>query len=203
MAQIVLAEDQPLMLQGVAAHLTAAGHRILRRPTCAAGIIMAARNCPADALLLVSPMIPDVFDALRLIREKLNDYRPIILHVAQGTDEVLRSAIRLKVDGIVLKTSNPMKLLACVATVASAGRYIDRRVGLRVAQLSAGAMVRNLSVREQQIVDLVRQGFPNAEIARRLGLREGTVKVYLSKLFDKIGVRNRIELALTTGNSLI
>ena len=203
MAQIVLAEDQPLMLQAVAAHLTAAGHRILRRATYAAAITMAARSCPADAILLVNPMIPNVFDVLRLIREKLKGHRPIILHVAQGTDEVLRSAIRLNADGIVLKTSNPMKLLVCIATVANGGRYIDGRVRVRVTQLSAGAMVRDLSVREQQLVELVRQGFPNAEIARRLGLRESTVKVYLSKLFDKVGVRNRIELALTTGNSLI
>lgn len=54
----------------------------------------------------------------------------------------------------------------------------------------------NLTHREGQLVALLSQGLKNKEIAGTLGITEGTVKVYLSKLFDKVGVRDRFELAL-------
>jgi DNA-binding NarL/FixJ family response regulator len=55
---------------------------------------------------------------------------------------------------------------------------------------------RHLTVREKQIVDLVSQGMPNKEIAYHQHLSEGTIKEYLNKVFRKLGVRNRTELAV-------
>ncbi len=54
----------------------------------------------------------------------------------------------------------------------------------------------DLSLREKQVVDLVRQAKPNKEIAYRLHLSEGTVKEYLNRIFRKLGVSNRTELAI-------
>jgi DNA-binding NarL/FixJ family response regulator len=54
----------------------------------------------------------------------------------------------------------------------------------------------NLSLREKQIIDLVRQAMANKEIAYRLHLTEGTVKEYLNRIFKKLGARNRTEVAV-------
>jgi len=54
-----------------------------------------------------------------------------------------------------------------------------------------------LTAREQQVVQLVEQGFKNREIAAELGIRPGTVKIHLKHIFEKTGVRGRYGLALT------
>ncbi len=55
---------------------------------------------------------------------------------------------------------------------------------------------RDLSLREKQVVDLIRQAKANKEVAYRLHLSEGTVKEYLNRIFRKLGVSNRTELAV-------
>lgn len=60
--------------------------------------------------------------------------------------------------------------------------------------------LRELTPREQQLVDLVSQAKLNKEIAYELRLAEGTVRDYLSRLFRKVGVKNRTELAVWTMN---
>ena len=59
-----------------------------------------------------------------------------------------------------------------------------------------GALVKELSLREKQIIDLVRQAKANKEIAYELHLTEGTVKEYLNRIFKKLGARNRTEVAI-------
>lgn len=54
-----------------------------------------------------------------------------------------------------------------------------------------------LTSREQQVLELVEQGFKNKEIANELGIRPGTVKIHLKHIFEKTGVRGRYGLALT------
>lgn len=59
-----------------------------------------------------------------------------------------------------------------------------------------GSGVRSLTLRERDLCDCVARGMRNAEIAGALGLTEGTVKMYLVRLFDKVSVHSRTELAL-------
>lgn len=60
----------------------------------------------------------------------------------------------------------------------------------------SGRPVSELTAREQQIRDLVEQGFLNKEVAQDLGITSGTVKMHLKHIFEKTGVRGRYELAL-------
>jgi two-component system nitrate/nitrite response regulator NarP len=53
-----------------------------------------------------------------------------------------------------------------------------------------------LSPRERELINLVRQGLRNREIAEKLGVTEGTIKVYLHNVFEKLGVGSRTELAI-------
>ena len=53
-----------------------------------------------------------------------------------------------------------------------------------------------LTIRQRQVLRLVRKGMANKEIAYELGLTTGTVKAYMVEIFDRVGVRNRVELAM-------
>ena len=80
----------------------------------------------------------------------------------------------------------------CLAAVARGENWIDQSV---LSSLLSGKSVK-LTPRERQLMALVAQGLSNKEVAWRLEITEGTVKVYLSRLFSKAGVQNRFELAL-------
>ena len=81
------------------------------------------------------------------------------------------------------------------------GRPRDRRAD-RARERCAASHPPSLTPRERELVDLVRQGLRNRDIAAKLGVTEGTVKVYLHAIFDKIGVDNRTELAMRAADLL-
>ena len=82
--------------------------------------------------------------------------------------------------------------MRCLRKVAEGELWFDRDL---LASLLQFRSVR-LSPRERQLLDFVSTGFSNKRIAGSLGISEGTVKIYFSKLFRKVGVGDRFELAL-------
>jgi two-component system nitrate/nitrite response regulator NarP len=81
--------------------------------------------------------------------------------------------------------------------------WVDPEVADRTRQVKERAsQAPSLTPRERELIDLVRQGLRNRDIATRLGVTEGTVKVYLHAIFDKIGVDNRTELAMRAADLL-
>ena len=80
-----------------------------------------------------------------------------------------------------------------------AGRnWIDPELRERITALGESLPIErpSLAPRERELIKYVRQGLRNREIAKELGVTEGTVKVYLHNVFDKLGVKNRTELAI-------
>ena len=105
------------------------------------------------------------------------------------------SAFRAKewgVRGILRKSLPPDLILKCVRKVHAGELWFEKTL---TDTFLHGRRVR-VSRRENQLITLVSQGLKNKEIARVMEISEGTVKVYLSRLFEKVGVRDRFELAL-------
>jgi two-component system nitrate/nitrite response regulator NarP len=125
------------------------------------------------------------------------DNRPVVLLTAAVGDEALRDALSLDVGGIVLKSSDPVLLMDAIDQAGKGETWIDDALKERVAAAAAqGRAKRPLSERERLLIDLVRKGLKNRDIAVRMDTTEGTVKAYLHALFDKLGVENRTELAM-------
>jgi two-component system nitrate/nitrite response regulator NarP len=149
-------------------------------------------------LLLLDVHLPDgsgidVFRRLSRLRS-----RPKVVLVTAGMDEAqLLAAAELKPEGMVLKTSDPSLLLECMDAVTAGERWVDPEITerTRYAQEKA-ASTPSLTRRELELIELVRRGLRNRDIAAELGVTEGTVKVYLHAIFDKLHVENRTELAL-------
>jgi DNA-binding NarL/FixJ family response regulator len=98
----------------------------------------------------------------------------------------------MKVQGMLSTTSLPETLKECLKVAAEGQRWMEQ--SLSTALLNADRVT--LSRRQRQILALLVQGLKNKEIATNLGISEGTVKCYLTKLFEKVGAKDRFELAL-------
>jgi DNA-binding NarL/FixJ family response regulator len=149
-------------------------------------------------LVLLDVNLPDGsgLDILRkLARARA---RPKVILLTAGMDDAQSlTAAELDPQGMVLKTSDPSLLSDCIDAVAGGGRWIDPEIAQRIRQAQErAASAPPLTRRERELVELVRQGLRNRDIAAELGVTEGTVKVYLHAIFDKFRVENRTELAL-------
>ena len=99
--------------------------------------------------------------------------------------------------GLIRKTAPVPAVLACLRTVAEGRTWMEDsvfRVGLRSDRYPRT----ELTTREQQVLELVEQGFKNKDIANELGIRPGTVKIHLKHIFEKTGIRGRYGLALSS-----
>ncbi|HEV2223889.1 MAG TPA: response regulator transcription factor [Candidatus Acidoferrales bacterium] len=128
--------------------------------------------------------------------------RVIVLTAAEDDRDVVR-AMRLGARGVVLKQSASDLLLKSIKKVHDGEIWLDNRMTAEVIDAfkrSAETGQRRdkplLSDREKEIVQLVAQGFRNREIGEKLFISEQTVKNHLHNIFDKLGVSDRLELAL-------
>src|SRR5579872_333663 len=97
--------------------------------------------------------------------------------------------------GILRKSAGVQAIVACLRTVAGGRSWMEDCV-FRDSTRSDRYPRSELTAREQQVLELVEQGFKNKEIATELGIRPGTVKIHLKHIFEKTGVRSRYGLAL-------
>jgi len=155
-------------------------------------------------ILLLDLRMPDK-DGLVVLEEVNFDSLPtrvIVLTATEDDREVVR-AVRLGARGIVLKDSATDLLIKSIRTVNAGEIWLDKKKTSDVIEAfkkSAEAGPRRekplLSDREKEIVQLVAQGFRNREIGEKLFISEQTVKNHLHNIFDKLGVSDRLELAL-------
>jgi two-component system nitrate/nitrite response regulator NarL len=127
---------------------------------------------------------------------KLKEAAPAI--VVWGVSMTEAEALRLLqygAKGIVRKTASLETLLTCLRGVASGRSWMEESV-FRNSVDREGYPRSDLTSREQQVLQLVEQGFKNKEIALELGIRPGTVKIHLKHIFEKTGVRGRYGLAI-------
>ncbi len=128
---------------------------------------------------------------------KLTDARLILMvwGVSMTEAEALR-LLQAGASGIVRKTAELTSLIACLRTVATGRTWMEDSVFRDSLQPDRHPRS-ELTPREQQVLQLVEQGFKNKEIAVELGIRPGTVKIHLKHIFEKTGVRGRYGLALS------
>jgi DNA-binding NarL/FixJ family response regulator len=141
-------------------------------------------------------------DVLRQLRATRRSPAVILLTAGMDDTQIL-TADKLGPEGMVLKTSDPALLLECMEQVRKGERWVDPEIEERTRQVKERASrAPSLTPRERELIDLVRQGLRNRDIAAQLGVTEGTVKVYLHAIFDKLGVDNRTELAMRAADLL-
>ena len=200
MIRLLVADDHPIILSGLEAMLRGSGFVIAGSVTDGAGALATVRKDPPDILLLDvrMPTLGGV-EVLRLLRAE-GVRVPVVLLTASLDDGHLLEAMRLGVDGIVLKEAAHTRLLECLEAVARGGTWIDACVLERWREAAARGGPRSpldgLAPRERQLAQMVARGLRNREIGDALGLSEGSVKVFLHRIYRKLRVGSRTELAL-------
>jgi two-component system nitrate/nitrite response regulator NarP len=203
MTSILIADDHPMIGQALEMLLRGTSYQLVGRVRNGNDTLDQVQRLKPDILLLdVNMPGKSGIDILRRIRRD-GPRRRVILLTAGMDDAQLVAADKLEPDGIVLKTSDPALLLQSLDAVRDGQRWVDPEVALRIGVVKGRAATGpSLTPRERDLVDLVRRGMRNREIADELGVTEGTVKVYLHALFDKLGVDNRTELAMRASELL-
>jgi DNA-binding NarL/FixJ family response regulator len=148
-----------------------------------------ATSSPDLVLMDLAPQITGTF--LRQMNHGMINCK-VVLWVNQISPEVALQAKALGVHGILSKGLHPELLVKRLQRMNEGEVWLDE--ALKDSFLSAKPFV--LTKREGQLVGLLSQGLSNKEIAANLMMSEGTVKVYVSRLFQKVGVKNRQQLAL-------
>jgi DNA-binding NarL/FixJ family response regulator len=117
---------------------------------------------------------------------------PVIVWQRSGASEPSLNALEAGARGVLHDSSRAGDIRACMESVGEGHVWVPQSVTQAVLNYRRC----RLSRREGQLLNLVSQGLRNKEIAYQLRISEGTVKVYFSRLFDKLGVSDRYELAL-------
>ncbi|MBB6142456.1 DNA-binding NarL/FixJ family response regulator [Silvibacterium bohemicum] len=158
---------------------------------------------PADVLLMEGNLIAGTSDVIPEIVRLAPEMKIIVQ--TSGTDEAHTVELyRRGVRGIIPRSIAPDLLVKCVRKIASGETWIDNQSVTWVieAYRSQATSITNpksqprLSPKELSIIACITQGKRNKEIAFQLGTTEQVVKNYLRKIYDKLGVSDRLELAL-------
>lgn len=205
MTRVLLADDHPMIRTALDVLLRDTSYELAGiAGTGEAALAELERLDPEILLLDLQMPGGNGMDVLRQVRARKKVVKVILLTAAID-DHTLLEARALKVNGMVLKNSDPAYLLECLDSVRHGRTWIDPELTERTAELAkAGkrSAHRALAPRERQLVDFVRRGLRNREIAEQLGVTEGTVKAYLHAIFEKLGVSSRTELAIRAGEFL-
>jgi two-component system nitrate/nitrite response regulator NarP len=194
--RIVLADDHPMIQAAVGAMLRGSQYELVATAGTGAEALQAVAEHDPDIVVLDIQMPEGSgIEVLRKMRSA-GDQRPVALLTASIDDSSFAEALSLKVDGVLMKTSDPALLIDCLDSVRTGEEWIDPQLQMEARQASAQPGKPVLSPRETDLVQLVRKGLRNRDIAEKLGITEGTVKVYLHSVFEKTGVANRTELAI-------
>lgn len=156
----------------------------------------------APDIVLMDIQLPKMsgIDCTAQLKQLLPAVQIIMVTVYEDTDRIYR-ALRAGACGYLLKRCTPEELIAAVHEVRDGGAPMSREIARKVISsfqepLTAAAEVEGLSPREREILELLADGFPNKQIADRVGLTDGTVRWHLRHVYHKLHVRSRTEAAL-------
>ncbi|MFB9659275.1 response regulator [Glycomyces mayteni] len=203
---VLIADDEPLVVEGVRTVLEAAGFRVAATANDGRAAVAAAERHRPDVALLDLHM-PGLGGLA--VAERLAAASPLtraLVLTSFGDQANVLAAVERGAAGFVLKSCTPEELVTAVRAVAAGEAYLSPAVTRMVLGLVAPeaaprrrdalARVDRLAAREREVLDLLAEGLPNAEIAARAHMSEATVKTYVSRVLAKLGCTNRVQAAL-------
>ncbi len=201
--RLVIADDHPIVLDGLEGLFKLESDlEVVARCVDAEETMQALRLHRPDVLLLDMHMPRG--EGLRVLAQMRDEgltTLPVILAASLDDAEVV-AALRLGARGIVLKEVASQQVVQCVRKVHAGEQWVEPRASGRAMEImrrrEAGSRetAKVLTPREIELVRLVAGGLRNKEIAERVHITEGTVKIHLHNIYRKLEVQSRVELVL-------
>jgi DNA-binding NarL/FixJ family response regulator len=195
--RLIIADDHALFRQGLRSLLVLEGLEVVAEVEQASGLEAALAANPCDILLLDLQMEQWSMDQIPELARKT----AVVILTADERVEIGLTALRLGARAIVQKRFAIESLITAIQAVADGLVWMPPAIQAALVGQD-GPTARKLTPRESEIVRCVAVGMRNAEVAARLSLSESTVKTHLTNIFQKLGIRDRIELtryAIKTG----
>lgn len=207
--RVVLADDHPIVRDGLRKLLSLEDDiQVVGEASDGHEVVRVVQETTPDIVVLDLRM-PNLDGLGALQALQTLDVRPkvIVLTASEDKNEFVQ-AMKLGCSGIVLKQTAPELIVKSVRKVYAGEIWLDSHTTAAVmrqfaqptdvmgAQPARGRERSPLSQREREIVTLVAQGYKNREMAEKMFISEQTVKNHLHNIFDKLGVSDRLELAL-------
>ena len=153
-------------------------------------------------IVLMDIQLPNMsgIDCIAQLKQILPSVHIIMVTVYEDTERIFK-ALRMGACGYLLKRCAPEELISAIREVRQGGAPMSREIARKVIAsfqepLTTAMEVEDLTPREREILELLADGFPNKEIADRVGLTDGTVRWHLRHVYNKLHVRSRTEAAL-------
>lgn len=196
--RILIAEDQQLVRQGLAALLKAEDVEIVGEVEDGNGAVEMARALKPDIVLMdLSMPVLDGVEATRRIKRMAPQIRVLILTVA-NCERRVAEALAAGADGYALKRLGHDELMAAIASVRSGKHYLGPGLNedaVREFLDGADTVAVALTAREREVLRLIAQGLKNREIAETLSIAIKTVETHRTKIMQKLDLHNSAELA--------
>src|SRR5579883_2161866 len=213
--RIVVADDHPIFRDGLCRLLALEeDFEVVAQASDGRQVLEILQQLEPDILLLDLKMPGlDGLATLQRLQQARNKTRVIVLTASDDKNEFVQ-AMKLGTSGIVLKQTATELLIKSIRKVHAGEIWLDSHTTAAVIRQFVAAEEQQpvapppmqapqrdrerspLSQREREIVALVAQGFKNKEMAEKMFISEQTVKNHLHNIFDKLGVSDRLELAL-------
>ena len=198
--RIVLADDHPVVRRGLSQFFADVDDfDVVAECGDGQAALDAVRQHAPDVLIvdLRMPVIGGL-EVLRRLRKEAGSPAVILLAGNISDDEVVEG-MRLGAKGVVLKEMAPSLLVRCIRKVAAGGVWLEKEaIGRALEKLlqneEVGRFRVALTPREIEIVRMVAQGIGNREVGERLFISEGTVKTHLHTIYEKLGLKGRVQL---------
>lgn len=193
---VAVVDDHPLLRMGVANSIDQTEDMRLAAQFADATSLKAWMDAGNQAdVVLLDRSLPDM-DALDMVSDIREKGMKVIMLTIADTEAEITEAISAGVDGYVIKSSEPEHVLSAIRSVCAGQSSFPLSI---MQSMARGEIAHNalevLTPREMEIVEFVKQGLSNKIIAYNLKLSENTVRNHLRNIMEKLGLRNRVQVA--------
>jgi DNA-binding NarL/FixJ family response regulator len=198
MATLIIANRREIASAGIEAVLQASGHGVVARCSCENDLLHSVETHRPDIIILAENMVCE--DAAKTVLQlRARNCAAAIMFLLDERDAITAAdLVSLDAEGILLSSASARSVIDCVESVYHGRKWVDPDLLLHLAvaeRCSQNASC--LTSREVEIAHFVSRGLRNKEIARELRLSEGTVKMHLHHIYEKLHLGGRTQLALS------
>ncbi len=197
---LLLVDDHRMLRESLRRSLEASGFTVVAEAADGEEAVrLAAALAPAVVLMDVSMPGMDGVEAARLIRAGAPRTRVVMLTM-HADDEVLARALRAGADGYLVKDCSIEEVVATVTAVAAGETTVSAGLAAsmldEVRRLAVPATTELVTRREEEVLQLIADGYATSEVAERLFISQKTVKNHLASIYQKLDARDRTQAVL-------